>query len=348
MPLEEQSLDPQHTAATKTQEPSSWPSAPHMAFHHWPNAMPTKRYLPRHGTQPSQSSPILITSKTAMLPPSSPRLHTPWNKSGHVPSQASNSRAYTARPSSNGTSCLLTTKRGIISRPTSPQYTSPVNNPALAQRVPTGTTLPPRQSKPTNALQNIKSTLNHELANLHVANNANHQSMLGNIAELRTALATAQQQLALLAITPTAARPAPNAPNYYAPTAPNYFRNCGGRNNSYRGRGGRGNRNPYTVPTPLAITTMPAPLAITGILPAHNQHSQPNPNKWYNNHNYCYSCRYNVPIWHTSATCNNRKHHHQEGCNRANKEAYKAARHVCSKRNIHKVIMPADPVPEQA
>ena len=137
-----------------------------------------------------------------------------------------------------------------------------------------------------DALQNIESTLNHELANLHAANNANHQLMLGNIAELRTALATAQQQLALLTITPTAARPAPTAPNYYAPTAPtapNYFRNRGGRNNSYRGRGGRGNRNPYTGTTPLAITAMPAPMpaphAITGIPPAHNQRSQPNPNK---------------------------------------------------------------------
>ena len=80
MPSEEQSLDPQHTAATKTQEPYSWPSAPHMAFHHRPNTMPTKRYLPRHGTWLSQSSPILIASKTAMLLPSLPRLHTPWNK----------------------------------------------------------------------------------------------------------------------------------------------------------------------------------------------------------------------------------------------------------------------------
>jgi hypothetical protein len=205
--------------------------------------------------------------------------------------------------------------------------------------------------KTDDALQNIKSTLNHELANLQAANNANHQSMLGNIAELRTALATAQQQLALLAITPTAARPAPNTPNYYAPTTPttpNYFCNRGGRNNSYRGRGGRGNRNPYTVTTPLASNAMPAPRAISSIPPAHNQRSQPNPNKWYNNHNYCYSCGYDVPIWHTSATCNNRKHHHHEGCNRANKEAYKAAGHVCSECNMHKVIMPTNPMPEQA
>ena len=200
-----------------------------------------------------------------------------------------------------------------------------------------------------DALQNIEATLNQELTNLHLANNANHQSTLGSIAELRTALATAQQQLALLAVAPTN-RPAPNAPNYYgqAPSAPNYYRMRGGRNNSYRGRGGRGGRNYiYTEAAPLAITAAPQ----AGIPPApanNSRNNQPNPNKWYNNHNYCYSCGYDVPIWHTSATCNARKHHHQEGCTRANKAAYKAAGHYCSERNVHKVIMPTNPTPEQA
>jgi hypothetical protein len=175
---------------------------------------------------------------------------------------------------------------------------------------------------------------------------------LGSIAELRTALATAQQQLALLAVAPTALTnvPAPSAPTYYeqAPTAPNYYHMLGGRNKSYRGRGGRGGRNyNYTEAAPLAITAAPQ----AGIPPApanNSRNNQPNPNKWYNNHNYCYSCGYDVPIWHTSATCNARKHHHQEGCTCTNKAAYKAASHYCSKRNVHKVIMPTNPTPEQA
>ena len=201
-----------------------------------------------------------------------------------------------------------------------------------------------------DALYNIETTLNHELSNLHVANNANHQSTLGSIAKLRTALAAAQKQLALLAVAPPAAAP---TAGYYAPapTVPSYYRNCGGRDNSYHGRGGRGGRNNYTASAPLAITV--APLARAAPAPAlsntqRSAHGQPNPNKWYNNHNYCYSCGYDVPIWHTSATCNDCKYHHQEGCTRANKAAYKSQGHFCSERNVHKIIMPTNPTPEQA
>ena len=34
--------------------------------------------------------------------------------------------------------------------------------------------------------------------------------------------------------------------------------------------------------------------------------STPNPNKQYNNWNMFYLCGYDVPIWHTGATCDNR------------------------------------------
>jgi hypothetical protein len=180
-----------------------------------------------------------------------------------------------------------------------------------------------------DAHYNIETTLNHELSNLHVANNANHQSTLGSIAKLCTALAAAQQQLALLAVAPTAAEP---TAGYYAPapTVPSYYCNCGGRNNSYHGCGVRGGLNNYTASAPLAITV--APLAMAASAPALSNtqritHGQPNPNKWYNNQNYCYSCGYDVPIWHTSATCNDCKYHHQEGCTRANKAAYKSQGH---------------------
>ena len=63
---------------------------------------------------------------------------------------------------------------------------------------------------------------------------------------------------------------------------------------------------------------------------------------------YCYSCGYDVPLWHTSITCNYCNHHHQEGCTRANMAAYKAAGHAVSDRNQFRTIMPTQPMAEQA
>lgn len=197
-----------------------------------------------------------------------------------------------------------------------------------------------------DTMANLETTLAHELSNLHVANNAQHQSTLASIAELRNALAAAQQQLALLATaTPPAVVPVhshaapPPAPANQTPWTTQYRRG--------RGNGRRMGRNNYSAPPPIGAAS-----AIAGIPPPNytptNRRSVPNPNKWYNNHNYCYSCGYDVPIWHTSATCNDRKPHHQEGCTRANVGAYKAAGHYVSDRNVHKTIMPSNPSPGQA
>ena len=150
-----------------------------------------------------------------------------------------------------------------------------------------------------DALNNIESTLSHELTNMHVANNAHHQSALASIAELRTAITAAQQQIALLAITPAAAA---IAPAFYPPPAPFPYAN----NNQRRGnntRGGRNNRNrggqrqPYaTAPTAPTAHIPPAGIPPPPAPPNNRQNNPPNPNKWYNNHNYCYSCGYDVPI----------------------------------------------------
>ena len=207
-----------------------------------------------------------------------------------------------------------------------------------------------------DAINNIESTLSHELTTMHTANNANHQSALAMINAL-------QQQLALLAVAPGAVA-TPTVPP--APAYNNYQRNSGrgyggGRNNyhgrndyrgnhrdNYRGnyRDNRGGRNNNYTPAP-ASTGIPAP----SVPPAHatgGRNNPPNRNKWYNNNNYCYSCGHDVPIWHTSATCNYRNHHHQEGCTRANMAAYKAAGHAVSERNQYKTIMPTQPTAEQA
>jgi hypothetical protein len=194
-----------------------------------------------------------------------------------------------------------------------------------------------------DALNNIESTLNHELSNLQVANNAHHQSAIAGMAELRAAITAAQQQIALLTVqvpTPTPAMP----PNNYQRN--NNYR--GGRNN-YRGRGGgRGNNNaapaPPAVQPPAGIP--PAPTYGRNI--SNRGANPPNPNKYYNNQNYCFSCGYDIPLWHTSATCNDQRRHHQVGCTRQNVAQYEAAGHACSKRGIHKTIMPTNPTPEQA
>ena len=191
-----------------------------------------------------------------------------------------------------------------------------------------------------DALNNIESTLNQELSNLQLANNAHHQSALAGMAELRAAITAAQQQIALLTV--QVPPPAPTSP----PT--NYQRNNnyrGGRNN-YRGRGGGRNNNIAAPAPPAAGGIPPAPAYVPN---NGNRGAQPpNPNKYYNNQNYCFSCGYDVPLWHTSATCNNQRPNHQVGCTRQNVAQYEAAGHACSKRAIHKTIMPTNPAPEQA
>jgi hypothetical protein len=59
-----------------------------------------------------------------------------------------------------------------------------------------------------DTLNNIETTLNHELSNLQSANNAHHQSTAASVAALRADLAAMQQQLAMLS-TATAAVPPP-------------------------------------------------------------------------------------------------------------------------------------------
>ena len=111
-------------------------------------------------------------------------------------------------------------------------------------------------------------------------------------------LATVTQQLALLMTAPPAGptAPAPNAPPI-GTYARNTRNNCGGN----RGR----QHNSYINPNaagPLLVPT--APIAASGIpavapMPA----TQLNNNKFFNNHNYCFTCGYDVPVWHTSDSC---------------------------------------------
>ena len=63
--------------------------------------------------------------------------------------------------------------------------------------------------------------------------------------------------------------------------------------------------------------------------------------KHYNNWNMCISCGFDVPGWHTSASCpaQCRKPGHQEGCDRQNYQQYVAQGHTVNLRKAHKNIL---------
>ena len=99
-------------------------------------------------------------------------------------------------------------------------------------------------------------------------------------------------------------------------------------------------------------TTSITPPLYGGTRPAANMNgrtnSTPNPNKNYKNWNMCFSCGYDIPSWHTSATCDNRKQGHQTGCTRENAEQYTAVGNYIRRRAIHKGNLPVKPGINQA
>ena len=96
---------------------------------------------------------------------------------------------------------------------------------------------------------------------------------------------------------------------------------------------------------PFAAPLLPA---TTAAGTANRRNSPPNPNKRFNNLNYCYSCGFDVPIWHTSATCPAPNAHHQPGCTRDNVAQYAAMGYQVSRRAAHKTVMPTNPLPHLA
>jgi hypothetical protein len=72
--------------------------------------------------------------------------------------------------------------------------------------------------------------------------------------------------------------------------------------------------------------------------------------KHFNNYNMCCNCGYDVPSWHTSATCPDKAYYpqHNDAINRNNAEQYRAAGWRVSKKAMHKVTLPTNPGPNQA
>ena len=72
--------------------------------------------------------------------------------------------------------------------------------------------------------------------------------------------------------------------------------------------------------------------------------------KHFNNWNMCFSCGFDVPGWHTSATCpaQCRKEGHQEGYNRQNYAQYAAQGHKVGMKGAHKNSLPTNPQTYQA
>ena len=79
--------------------------------------------------------------------------------------------------------------------------------------------------------------------------------------------------------------------------------------------------------------------------PQFAQPQQLNYTKKFNNWNMCYSCGWDVPVWHTSKTCQWRKQGHREEVDRKNAQVYLNAGHDVSTKGRHKNKLPADPKP---
>lgn len=101
---------------------------------------------------------------------------------------------------------------------------------------------------------------------------------------------------------------------------------------------------------PPIMQPLPAPYLpnMTMAGTANRRITPPNPNKRFNNHNYCYSCGFDVPAWHTSATCPTPNAHHQPNCTRNNVAQYAALGHYVSRKAAHKTVMPTNPLPHLA
>ena len=230
------------------------------------------------------------------------------------------------------------------------------------------------------------SSIHESLQSIHLANNANYQSLQDHLqaaraetATLRAELQATQQNFAHLAQAAARAPPAPVPPVAYAPnvappaayipaptqyapppqyqqyTQQSYGRGRGRRNNNRRGA--RRSTTAYQPPTTTGVPPVPNTVtAAGGYIPpptisnagAVDKPAFSNTTKYFNNWNMCFSCGWDVPHWHSSQTCPYRVDGHQVGCTRENAQAYMSAGHRVSHKAMHKTSLPQNPGPNQA
>ena len=228
-----------------------------------------------------------------------------------------------------------------------------------------------------DSLASIQQSIQQSIQSMHLSNNATAQATNDTISalsaetrQLTQQLLATQQQLAMMTRGPTQG-PAgwPGIPAYVQPPAVPYqqgippvgaydysggrgggrrgTRRTGSRRGGGRGRGGRApGAIPATVPTGIPGAIPPPARGAT----AGGGGFQSNVTKWYNNWNYCYTCGYDIPGWHTSQTCpvDCRKWGHQELCTKELCAAYLAAGHRPSNAAKHKTQLPSNPHENQA
>ena len=160
--------------------------------------------------------------------------------------------------------------------------------------------------------------------------------------------------------------PAPSVPMVGAPPPQAYEQHqqpYQGRGGGGRGRGGRGKgRGGKNTRYRLAHARQPPGQysqqghGQQGPPAGHQGHgggtygTQKSYRKYYNNMNMCFSCGFDVPCWHTSATCPQecRRVGHQEKCTRENYKSYVQAGHNVRLQKEDAYIMPTNPGPHQA
>lgn len=219
------------------------------------------------------------------------------------------------------------------------------------------------------------SSIQESLNTIHLSNNAQYAALQeylhaarSETASLRAELAATQQAMANFtqaSMRNTAPPPSaqPYVPSYVPPAVtqiPPAPMQQGNSSGGTRGRNRNNRNNTQTVPS-MGIPPVPGVPSVPGLPPApvYGQvqtqpvvHQPPfsNKTKRFNNWNVCCTCGFDVPIWHTSMTCN-RKHtnpYHQDGVTRENAQAYMNAGHRVNKKGMHKNQLPSNPRPNQA
>ena len=195
-----------------------------------------------------------------------------------------------------------------------------------------------------DTLANIETSLASTLDSMQHANTASHQNTMSEVNAALAALTARLDAMQLRNTTTTSGTPQPTIPPVHNATIPPPAPIQRQQNARGRGYNTPRTRQRFVLPAP-SPTAAPTAVAMTPLTGTRN--APPNPNKWFANWNYCYSCGFDVSKYHTSETCTRRKPGHQAGCTRALYQAYLDAGHNPSRVGQHKTVFPTNPTAAQ-